>query len=91
MLARALAPSVRVNAIAPGLTLPSGDQTAGDFEAVAGKYNLMNRPIDISAITAAVSFLLDNSAVTGQTILVDNGQHMVASDHDIMFKTRGHQ
>ncbi|MFZ5617750.1 MAG: SDR family oxidoreductase [Pseudomonadota bacterium] len=90
LLARALAPAVRVNAVAPGLTLPSGRQTEEEFNAVAAKYNLMKRPIEIEAIAGAVSFLLDNSAVTGQTILVDNGQHMVASDRDVMFTTRGH-
>ncbi|MFN0025257.1 MAG: SDR family oxidoreductase [Parvularculaceae bacterium] len=91
MLARALAPSVRVNAVAPGLVLPSGNQTEEEFRAVAGKYNLMQRPIDIDAIAGAVRFLLENTAMTGCTLLADNGQHMVASDHDIMFSTRGHQ
>lgn len=89
LLAKALAPAVRVNGVAPGITLPSGSQTEEQFAAVAGKYNLMKRPIDIDAVSDAVAFLLDNSAVTGQTILVDNGQHMVASDHDVMFTTRG--
>lgn len=91
LLARALAPSVRVNAVAPGIALPSGKQTEADFKTVAGKYNLLRRPIDLEAIAGAVTFLLDNAAVTGQTILVDNGQHMVASDRDVMFTTRGHQ
>ncbi len=89
LLAKALAPAVRVNGVAPGIALPSGAQTEAEFDAVAGKYNLMKRPIDIDAIAGAVLFLLDNPAVTGQTILVDNGQHMVASDHDVMFRTRG--
>ncbi len=89
LLARALAPAVRVNAVAPGLALPSGDQTEAEFRAVAGKYNLMKQPIDLDAIAGAVLFLLENAAVTGQTIIADNGQHMVASDHDIMFTTRG--
>lgn len=90
LLAMALAPSVRVNGVAPGLSLPSGRQSDAEFAAVAGKYNLLKRPIEIDAITGAVSYLLDAAAVTGQTIIVDNGQHMVASDHDIMFRTRGH-
>ncbi|MEZ5895761.1 MAG: SDR family oxidoreductase [Parvularculaceae bacterium] len=89
LLARALAPRMRVNSVAPGLSLPSGDQTQAEFDAVAGKYNLMRRPIDLEALAGAVEFLLDNSAVTGQTIIADNGQHMVASDHDVMFTTRG--
>lgn len=90
LLARALAPAVRVNGVAPGLTLPSGKQSEEEFSAVASKYNLMKKPIEIEAIAAAVSFLLDNDAVTGQTILVDNGQHMTASDRDVMFNSRGH-
>lgn len=90
LLAKALAPGVRVNGVAPGLTLPSGMQSQADFEDVAARYNLLKRPIDVAAIAGAVTFLLDNPAVTGQTILVDNGQHMVASDHDVMFTTRGH-
>lgn len=89
LLAKALAPSVRVNAVAPGLLLPSGDQTEAKFHAVAGKYNLMKKPIAVDAVAGAVEFLLDNPAITGTTILADNGQHMVASDHDIMFTTRG--
>ena len=89
LLAKALAPAVRVNGVAPGITLPSGKQTEADFKAVAAKYNLMKREIDVGDITRAVVFLLENSAVTGQTIIVDNGQHMVASDKDVMFATRG--
>lgn len=91
LLAKALAPAVRVNGVAPGLTLPSGNQTEAEFAAVASKYNLLKRPIDIEAVAGAVSFLLDNDAVTGQTIIADNGQHMVASNHDVMFSTRGHK
>lgn len=91
LLARALAPAVRVNGVAPGITMPSGAQSEPEFNAVASKYNLMKRPIDKEAVADAVAFLLDNAAVTGQTILVDNGQHMVASDSDVMFTTRGHR
>ena len=90
LLARALAPAVRVNGVAPGITLPSGNQSEAEFNAVASKHNLMRRPIDKGAVADAVAFLLGNAAITGQTILVDNGQHMVASDSDVMFRTRGH-
>ncbi len=91
LLARALAPAVRVNGVAPGIALPSGNQTEAEFNAVASKYNLMKRPIDRGAVADAVAFLLNNPAVTGQTIVVDNGQHMVASDSDVMFRTRGNR
>src|SRR3546814_19176424 len=45
MLAQSLAPRVRVNAVSPGLTLPSLDQTAAEFATVA-RENLLQRPID---------------------------------------------
>jgi NAD(P)-dependent dehydrogenase (short-subunit alcohol dehydrogenase family) len=87
MLARALAPTVRVNAVAPGLTLPSGDQTRVEFEAVAQE-NLLRRPVDIDEIGRAVAFLLTARSVTGQTIFVDSGQRFVPRDGDVMFETR---
>lgn len=83
LLARALAPSVRVNGIAPGLTLPNQWQSESDFAAVASRHNILNRPIDLNALTDAVAFLLDNDAITGQTLIVDNGEHLVPTDRDI--------
>ena len=46
MLAQALAPRVRVNAVSPGLSLPSGDQSAAEFAAVASQ-NLLERPVAV--------------------------------------------
>lgn len=89
-LAQALAPQVRVNGVAPGLTLPSGGQTEAEFAEVAGKYNLRRQPIDPDMVAGAVSFLLTNSAMTGEILRADNGQHLVSSDHDIMFNRRNH-
>lgn len=91
LMARAYAPRLRINGVAPGICLPSGDQTQAEFEAVAGRYNLMRRPIALGDIASTVSFLLDMGAVTGQTIFPDNGQHAVSSDQDVMFTTRGHR
>lgn len=87
MLARALAPKVRVNAVAPGLTLPSGDQTAEEFDAVS-RENLLRRPVDADEIGRAVEFLLTSASVTGQTIFVDSGQRFLPRDGDVMFETR---
>jgi NAD(P)-dependent dehydrogenase (short-subunit alcohol dehydrogenase family) len=88
MLARALAPAVRVNAVAPGLTLPSGDQSEAEFAAVA-RENLLRRPVEIEEIGRAVDFLLTAKSVTGQTIFVDSGQRFLSRDGDVMFETRG--
>lgn len=87
MMARAFAPAVRVNAIAPGLLLPSHDQTQAEFEAVASR-NPMGRPINLDDIVSAVEFLLANTSVTGQVIHVDNGQRLASSARDVIFETR---
>ena len=87
MLAQALGPRIRVNAVSPGLSLPSLDQSDAEFSAVAGQ-NLLHRPVDISAIAEAVEFLLTVRGVSGQNIFVDNGQHFLRRDSDVMFETR---
>lgn len=67
-----LAPAVRVNAVAPGASLaPEG---AGRGEP-AGRLPLGFRP-GPEQIAAAVLYLLDAPAVTGQTLFVDAGQRL---------------
>jgi len=85
MLAQALGPRIRVNAVAPGLSLPSGDQTEAEFRAVASK-NLLERPVDPDDIAAAVAFLIDARGIAGQTLFVDNGQRYCPRDRDVMFE-----
>ncbi len=80
------APHLRVVGLAPGISLPSGDQTeAGFFKA----HQMMplgksSTPSDIA--TAAV-FLAEANAITGTTLYVDDGQHLQPSTRDVMFKT----
>ena len=85
MMARAFAPKARVNAIAPGLLLPSHDQTQAEFEAVAS-LNPMGRPIALDDVANAIDFLMTNTSLTGQVIHTDNGQRMVASARDVIFQ-----
>lgn len=87
MMARAFAPIVRVNAIAPGLLLPSHDQTQAEFDAVASR-NPMGRPIRLDDVVASLEFLLNTVAITGQVIHVDNGQRLAASPRDVIFEPR---
>lgn len=75
VLARALAPTVRVNAVGPGPVLPSPRQKQEDFDIQAGQTPL-GKAVDPSEIASAVSFLLDAPSVTGQMIAVDSGQFM---------------
>jgi NAD(P)-dependent dehydrogenase (short-subunit alcohol dehydrogenase family) len=87
MLAQALGPRIRVNAVSPGLSLPSLDQSEEEFRAVAGQ-NLLRRPVEVRAIAEAVDFLLTARGIHGQNIFVDNGQHFLPRDSDVMFETR---
>ncbi len=84
MLAMALGPRIRVCAVAPGLTLPSGDQAPAQFASVHGRTPLArgSTPEDVAG---AVRYLAGAQAVTGETILVDGGQHLVPSVRDVMF------
>ena len=88
MLAQALAPTVRVNDVAPGITLPSGDQSDAAFAAVASD-NLLRRPVGAANVAEAVVYLLGARSVTGQTLYVDCGQRFVQRDGDVMFEGRG--
>lgn len=87
LLAMQLAPRIRVNAVAPGLTLPSLDQSAAEFAAVASA-NLLQRPVDLDEIAATAAHLLTTRSITGQTIFVDCGQRLVKRDGDVMFTGR---
>lgn len=74
-MAQALAPRIRVNAIGPGPTLPSIHQEPADFEAEAANVPLQRRATP-EEIAAALRYLIDAPAVTGQMIAVDGGQHL---------------
>lgn len=87
MLAQALGPRIAVNAVAPGLTLQSGDQSDAEFAAAASK-NLLGRPIGAGAVAEAVSFLLTARGLCGQTLYVDCGQRFCRRDGDVMFEGR---
>jgi NAD(P)-dependent dehydrogenase (short-subunit alcohol dehydrogenase family) len=87
MLAQALGPRIRVNAVSPGLTLPSGDQSDEEFAAVASE-NLLRRPVGAEAVADAVAWLLTAKGVTGQNVFVDCGQRFLRRDGDVMFETR---
>lgn len=87
MMAQALAPRIQVNAVSPGLTLPSGDQTDDEFAAVASR-NLLERPVGAAAVADAVAYLIGARGVTGQNLFVDCGQRFLPSGGDVMFETR---
>ncbi|HET6970081.1 MAG TPA: SDR family oxidoreductase [Phenylobacterium sp.] len=75
MLAQALAPRIRVNGIGPGPTLASIHQDEAAFAEEAGA-TLLRRAVEPSDVGAALRYLIDARAVTGQMIAVDSGQHL---------------
>ena len=87
MLAQALAPKVRVVGIAPGLTLISHIQTPAEFDSAHALAPLgeSSRPDEVAS---AVVFAADNRALTGSTILVDAGQHLLGLPRDFSLINR---
>jgi NAD(P)-dependent dehydrogenase (short-subunit alcohol dehydrogenase family) len=75
VLALALAPRARVNAIGPGPTLPSARQSQDQFVRQWSQLPL-KRPTTPGEIADAVRFILGTPAITGQMIALDSGQHL---------------
>jgi NAD(P)-dependent dehydrogenase (short-subunit alcohol dehydrogenase family) len=76
LLARSLAPNIRVNAIAPGFVYPSKKLTDSEWEKLLAKVPL-RRAARHDEITGVIEFLLKNEYITGQTIVVDGGYSLV--------------
>jgi len=72
MTARACAPKLRVNAIAPGLVLRSGKQTDEEFAQVHDQVPLQKGPT-AEDIAKMVLNLANAPSTTGQIITVDGG------------------
>ncbi|MFQ5972349.1 MAG: SDR family oxidoreductase [Alphaproteobacteria bacterium] len=86
-LAMALAPRVRAVGIAPGLTLPSVHMTEAEFREAHGRTPL-GRGTTTEDLVATVRFVLAAPSLTGQTIVVDGGQHLEKRRRDVMFEMR---
>ncbi|WP_341922292.1 SDR family oxidoreductase [Polaromonas sp. YR568] len=81
MLALALAPDVRVVGVAPGLTLTSEYLSPEKFEALH-KLSPLGRSSTPEDVAGAVKFALENASITGTTLLVDGGQHLMRFQRD---------
>ncbi len=81
-LAQALAPDIRVNAIGPGPVLPPKGMSV--MQHARDEANtLLGHGVSPSEISAAVRFVLSQSALTGQMIALDSGQHLLWKTTDI--------
>ena len=86
MMAMDFAPYLRVVGLAPGISLPSGPQSEDGFKAAHTMTPLKRSSTPIDIARAAV-FIAESNAITGTTIYVDGGQHLMPSSRDVMFKT----
>lgn len=74
-----LAPAFTVNGVAPGAVLPPPGRGADYLRDRAGPVPL-KRQVKPEDIAAAVVFLVQCDAITGQVVFVDGGQHLVQID-----------
>lgn len=81
--ARDLAPRIRVNAVAPGLTIATADYSAEQMDRLSGAMPLDRLP-QAQQIAEAIVYLAGASAVTGQVLYVDGGAHMQSYPRDFM-------
>jgi NAD(P)-dependent dehydrogenase (short-subunit alcohol dehydrogenase family) len=84
LLAQALAPSVRVCGVSPGITLVSGPMDEDEF-AKAHKLTALGRSSTPEDIARAVRFLIESPAITGVDLAVDGGQHLIGQSRDVLF------
>jgi len=86
ILARSLAPRIRVCGIAPGITLPAARQSHERFLAAQAHapLGLGSTPEDL---VRTLRFILATPSLTGQTIVVDGGEHLGKRPNDVMFET----
>lgn len=83
VMAQALAPRVRVNAIGPGPVLRNERMSQEDFVAQGQKVPL-GRNADVADILSALDFFIHAPSVTGQMLAIDSGQHLAWKTPDVV-------
>jgi NAD(P)-dependent dehydrogenase (short-subunit alcohol dehydrogenase family) len=81
LLAQALAPLVRVVGVAPGLTLTSHMLDDAKFQKLHA-LSPLGRSSSVEDVVSSVVFAVHNRAMTGTTLLVDGGQHLMKFERD---------
>ena len=84
LLAQAFAPRIRVAGIAPGLTLRSGSQTDTRFEEQHAQ-NPLGVGVTPADLVRALRFIVATPTFTGDTLIVDSGEHLTGRPRDIAF------
>lgn len=79
---------VRVNAIAPALMLRSPGQSEENFRAMH-RHNPLGRGVEPGDVVAALRYLIEVPAVTGQILTIDGGQRFWALPRDVQYLESG--
>lgn len=82
--AQALAPTVRVCGLSPGLMYLRGPQTQTNFDK-ASLVNLVQKRIDPADVAQGALFMAQNPSINGCTLRTDNGQHLIPLSRDVMW------
>jgi len=84
MLALALAPRLRLVGVSPGVTLVSGPMDEAEF-AAAHQLTPLGRSSTPADIARAVRFAIESPALTGSTLMIDGGQHLLGQPRDVLY------
>ncbi len=84
-MAMEFSPKARVCAIAPGITLPSGDQTIEEFQQ-AWRQNPLGHGSTLEDICKTIDLLYQSNSINGQTITVDGGESLTKPLRDVAFR-----
>lgn len=87
LLATALAPRIRVCGVAPGITLIARGQSEESFQR-ARRLALLGKSSEVEDVVDAVRYLVGAKAVTGITLTVDGGQHLLPLRRDVQFEVQ---
>ncbi len=87
-LSRSIAPIARINAVSPGHTLPSPEQTGQGFNLAQSQSPLGYGPTP-DDIAQTVMLYFSVPSLTGQIVTVDSGEHMMNRHRDVVFETEG--
>jgi NAD(P)-dependent dehydrogenase (short-subunit alcohol dehydrogenase family) len=82
MSALSYASAIRVNGIAPGITLPAPGQDQKSFE-ISHKQNLLKSSSTVEEVLNAIQFLIKSKSITGHVTLLDGGAHLAPPRRDV--------
>jgi len=80
-------PADRIYGLAPGAMLPSFDQQPEEHLR-SGRMNLLERITEPAELAQAALFLSSGWLASGETLLVDSGQHLLSQPRDVLYLAR---